>query len=149
MSTECLVVGRRLVVKTNRAPAGKALPVETVVGLINFTARTRQNCPNKFTVIPRDASNLSAVAESGSGDDHHCECTLAPRSRTLSTLHPARAHWPDQAAEPFDEENTMSPEQNKAIFVRFMKELGKGNLAIIDEVCAPDFAFHSPMLNRK
>jgi hypothetical protein len=38
----------------------------------------------------------------------------------------------------------MTAEENKAIFIRFMKELGKGNLAIIDEVCAPDFAFHSP-----
>ncbi|MGA8641764.1 ester cyclase [Candidatus Binatus sp.] len=38
----------------------------------------------------------------------------------------------------------MTPEENKAIFVRFMKELGKGNLAIVDEVCSPDFAFHSP-----
>ena len=38
----------------------------------------------------------------------------------------------------------MTPDQNKAIFIRFVKELGKGNLAIIDEVCSPDFAFHSP-----
>ena len=38
----------------------------------------------------------------------------------------------------------MTPEQNKAIFMRFVKELGKGNLDIIDEVCSPDFAFHSP-----
>ena len=38
----------------------------------------------------------------------------------------------------------MTAEENKAIFVRFVKELGKGNLAVIDEVCAPDFAFHSP-----
>ena len=38
----------------------------------------------------------------------------------------------------------MTPEQNKAIFIRFIKELGKGNLDIIDEVCSPDFAFHSP-----
>ena len=38
----------------------------------------------------------------------------------------------------------MTPEQNKAIFIRFVKELGKGNLDIIDEVCSPDFAFHSP-----
>jgi len=38
----------------------------------------------------------------------------------------------------------MSAEENKAIFIRFMKELGKGNLDIVDEVCSPDFAFHSP-----
>jgi predicted ester cyclase len=35
-------------------------------------------------------------------------------------------------------------EQNKAIFLRFVDELRKGNLAIIDEVCSPDFVFHSP-----
>jgi predicted ester cyclase len=38
----------------------------------------------------------------------------------------------------------MTPEENKAIFKRFIKELGKGNLAIIDEVCSPDFVFRSP-----
>jgi ketosteroid isomerase-like protein len=38
----------------------------------------------------------------------------------------------------------MSAEENKAIFKRFITELRKGNLAIIDEVCAPDFAFRSP-----
>jgi len=38
----------------------------------------------------------------------------------------------------------MSAEENKAIFLRFVKELGKGNLDIVDEVCSPDFAFHSP-----
>ena len=38
----------------------------------------------------------------------------------------------------------MSAEENKAIFIRFMKELGKENLAIIDEVMLPHFAFHSP-----
>ena len=38
----------------------------------------------------------------------------------------------------------MTAEENKAIFKRFMQELGKGNLAIIDEVCSPDFTFHSP-----
>jgi hypothetical protein len=35
-------------------------------------------------------------------------------------------------------------EQNKAIFLRFVDELRKGNLAIIDEVCSADFSFHSP-----
>jgi predicted SnoaL-like aldol condensation-catalyzing enzyme len=38
----------------------------------------------------------------------------------------------------------MSAEENKAIFLRFVKELGKGNVGIVDEVCSPDFAFHSP-----
>jgi predicted ester cyclase len=38
----------------------------------------------------------------------------------------------------------MTAEQNKAIFLRFIDELRKGNLAIIDEVCSPDFVFHSP-----
>jgi predicted ester cyclase len=38
----------------------------------------------------------------------------------------------------------MTTEQNKAIFLRFLEELGKGNLEIIAEVCSPDFAFHSP-----
>ena len=38
----------------------------------------------------------------------------------------------------------MASEQNKAIFLRFLEELHKGNLAIIDEVCSPNFAFHSP-----
>ena len=40
----------------------------------------------------------------------------------------------------------MTTEQNKAIFLRFMDELRKGNLDIIDEVCSSDFAFHSPNL---
>jgi predicted ester cyclase len=38
----------------------------------------------------------------------------------------------------------MTAQENKAIFLRFIGELGKGNFAIVDEVCAPDFAFHSP-----
>ena len=38
----------------------------------------------------------------------------------------------------------MSAEENKRIFLRFIEELGKGNLGIVDEVCSPDFAFHSP-----
>jgi len=38
----------------------------------------------------------------------------------------------------------MLPEENKAIFERFIAELGKGNLAVVDEICAPGFAFHSP-----
>jgi ketosteroid isomerase-like protein len=38
----------------------------------------------------------------------------------------------------------MTAEQNKATFLRFVNELNKGNLSIIDEVCAPGFAFYSP-----
>lgn len=38
----------------------------------------------------------------------------------------------------------MSAEENKAIFLRFIKELGKGNFGVVEEVCSPDFAFHSP-----
>jgi SnoaL-like domain len=38
----------------------------------------------------------------------------------------------------------MTGEQNKAIFLRFIDELGRGNLGVIEEVCSPDFAFHSP-----
>ena len=38
----------------------------------------------------------------------------------------------------------MSAEENKKIFLRFIAELGKGNLDVIDEVCSPDFVFHSP-----
>jgi predicted ester cyclase len=38
----------------------------------------------------------------------------------------------------------MSAEDNKAIFLRFLAELRKGNWGIIDEVCSPNFAFYSP-----
>jgi ketosteroid isomerase-like protein len=38
----------------------------------------------------------------------------------------------------------MTAQENKATFSRFMKELRKGNLAIVDEVCSPNFQFHSP-----
>ena len=38
----------------------------------------------------------------------------------------------------------MSPEENKAILLRFLKELGKGNVAIVDQFCAENFVFHSP-----
>jgi ketosteroid isomerase-like protein len=38
----------------------------------------------------------------------------------------------------------MTAEQNKAIFLRFIDQLRRGNLAVIDEVCSPDFTFHSP-----
>jgi predicted ester cyclase len=38
----------------------------------------------------------------------------------------------------------MSAQSNKAIFLRFIEELRKGNLGVIDDVCSPTFAFHSP-----
>ena len=41
-------------------------------------------------------------------------------------------------------DGTMTTEDNKATFLRFVQELNKGNLGIIDEVCSPRFAFYSP-----
>jgi predicted ester cyclase len=38
----------------------------------------------------------------------------------------------------------MTAEENKAIFLRFLRELGKGNVAIVDDVCSEKFVFHSP-----
>ena len=38
----------------------------------------------------------------------------------------------------------MSAHDNKAIFVRFVEELGRGNIGIVDEVCSPNFRFYSP-----
>jgi predicted ester cyclase len=38
----------------------------------------------------------------------------------------------------------VSAEENKAIFLRFIDELRKGNLSIIDEICSARFAFYSP-----
>jgi predicted ester cyclase len=38
----------------------------------------------------------------------------------------------------------MSADRNKATFLGFVEQLRKGNLEIIDEVCSPTFAFHSP-----
>jgi ketosteroid isomerase-like protein len=38
----------------------------------------------------------------------------------------------------------MSAKENKAIFLRFLDELSKGNLGVVDEVCSPNFAFYSP-----
>lgn len=40
----------------------------------------------------------------------------------------------------------MSAEENKTIFLRFVQELNNGNLAIIDEVCSPNFVFYSPRM---
>ena len=38
----------------------------------------------------------------------------------------------------------MTADQNETIFLQFIDELRRGNLAIIDEVCSLNFAFHSP-----
>lgn len=43
-----------------------------------------------------------------------------------------------------DEKIAISAERNKAILLRLFSELRKGNTSAIDEVCSPDFAFHSP-----
>src|SRR6266446_8697812 len=43
-----------------------------------------------------------------------------------------------------DEKNATSAENNKAILLRLFSELRKGNTSAVDEVCSPDFAFHSP-----
>jgi predicted ester cyclase len=36
----------------------------------------------------------------------------------------------------------MSIEENKALMHRFFEEANKGNLAIIDELCAPGYVYH-------
>ena len=38
----------------------------------------------------------------------------------------------------------MTPEENKAILLRFLEDLGKGNVDIVHQVCAENFVFHSP-----
>jgi len=38
----------------------------------------------------------------------------------------------------------MSLRDNKTIVLRLLSELGRGNLKVVDKVCSPDFAFHSP-----
>jgi len=38
----------------------------------------------------------------------------------------------------------MSAKENKAIFLRFIEELGRGNVGIVDEVCSLNFRFYSP-----
>ena len=40
----------------------------------------------------------------------------------------------------------MSAEENKAVFLRFVDELRRGNVAIVDEVCSAKFRFYSPNL---
>ena len=47
-----------------------------------------------------------------------------------------------------NQKNAMSAEDNKAILLRLFSELRKGNTSAIDEVCAPNFAFHSPNFPR-
>ena len=38
----------------------------------------------------------------------------------------------------------MSPEEHKAIVRRWFAETDKGNLAIVEELCAPDYLDHNP-----
>lgn len=37
----------------------------------------------------------------------------------------------------------MPAQDNKAIFLRFIEELRRGNVGIVDEVCSPNFRFYS------
>ena len=43
-----------------------------------------------------------------------------------------------------EEVQDMTAQENKAIFLRFIEELGRGNLSVVDEVCSSNFHFHSP-----
>jgi ketosteroid isomerase-like protein len=43
-----------------------------------------------------------------------------------------------------NQKNATSAENNKAILLRLFSELRKGNTSAVDEVCSPDFVFHSP-----
>ncbi len=43
-----------------------------------------------------------------------------------------------------NQKNTMCAEDNRAILLRLFSALRKGNTSAIDEVCSPNFAFHSP-----
>jgi ketosteroid isomerase-like protein len=43
-----------------------------------------------------------------------------------------------------NQKNAMSAEDNKATLLRLFPKLRKGNTSAIDEVCSPNFAFHSP-----
>jgi steroid delta-isomerase-like uncharacterized protein len=40
----------------------------------------------------------------------------------------------------------MTPEENKAIVRRWFAETDRGNLAIVEELCAPDYVDHNPPL---
>jgi hypothetical protein len=50
----------------------------------------------------------------------------------------------DDRGENMSQKNVMSAEDNKAILLRFFSELRTGKTSAIDEVCSPNFAFHSP-----
>ena len=41
---------------------------------------------------------------------------------------------------------TVSPEENKAILRRWIAATDKGNLAVVEELCAPDYLDHNPPL---
>jgi ketosteroid isomerase-like protein len=38
----------------------------------------------------------------------------------------------------------MTAQENKTTLLQFLEELGKGNAATVNEVCAENFVFHSP-----
>jgi hypothetical protein len=59
-------------------------------------------------------------------------CAIAPLDRTVGE------------AGNYTLEFLMTAEENKAIFLRFIDELRRGNLDAIDEFCSPNFAFYSP-----
>ena len=40
----------------------------------------------------------------------------------------------------------MTPEENKAVVRRWFAETDRGNDAVVDELCAPDYVDHSPPL---
>jgi steroid delta-isomerase-like uncharacterized protein len=40
----------------------------------------------------------------------------------------------------------MSPEENKALVRRWFAETDRGNLGIVEELCAPDYVDHNPPL---
>jgi steroid delta-isomerase-like uncharacterized protein len=45
---------------------------------------------------------------------------------------------------PFEQENEMSAESNKALVRRFYEEIDKGNLAAMDELVAENYVNHDP-----
>src|SRR5688572_20115492 len=45
---------------------------------------------------------------------------------------------------PVPRRSAMSPEENKAVVRRWFAETDKGNDAIVDELCAPDYVDHNP-----
>jgi steroid delta-isomerase-like uncharacterized protein len=68
---------------------------------------------------------------------HISTTTLATRYRATSA---SRRHADAQKG------TGMSAEENKAIVRRWFAETDKGNDAIIDELCAPDYIDHAPPL---